>query len=72
LASGKGDCERDSQDSQQRRCNALEIHLFSPWNLDEGALTASAMCGTHELNAPTRQIIPFFFDIGDAKGSVPH
>jgi hypothetical protein len=40
--------------------------------LDEGALTASAMCGTHELNAPTRQIIPFFFDIGDAKGSVPH
>jgi hypothetical protein len=31
--------------------------------LDERAPTASAMCGTHELNEPTRQIIPLFFDI---------
>jgi len=35
------------------------------------ALTARAMCGTHELNAPTRQIIPLFFDIGEAKGAPP-
>jgi hypothetical protein len=34
-----------------------------PMNLDERTPTASAMCGTRELNEPTRQIIPLFFDI---------
>jgi hypothetical protein len=58
LASGKRDSERHGQDSQQRRCNAFEVHLVSPLIVDKRALTASAMCGTHELNEPKRQIIP--------------
>ena len=39
-----------------------------PHGIWTSPLTARAMCGTHELNEPTRQIIPLFFDIGEAKG----